>query len=122
MAKWVRGNTKEKGCYVCGRDLARFMDGQALVLQGSKGRIAVCSQKCADNYNPDLDLDTADEKQAKEAKGGSKPGAKASKGKKGKSIPSASGEKGVKTPKKSAKAEKPVAKEKPKKKPKPKVK
>ncbi len=57
MAKFVRGNTKQKGCHVCGRDLFKMHGEQALVLDGSKGRIAVCSRACADKYDPEIALD-----------------------------------------------------------------
>ena len=58
MAKFVRGTTKQKGCYVCGRGLFKFGGGdQALVLEDSKGRIAVCSPACGNKYDPEVDLD-----------------------------------------------------------------
>ena len=59
MAKFIRGNTKRKGCDVCGRDLFKMHGEQALVLEGSKGRVAVCSPACADKYDPDFDVDAA---------------------------------------------------------------
>lgn len=61
MAKFVLGPTKRKGCYVCGKPIVKFGGNQALVLDGSNGKTAVCSQACADNYNPEVNLDAPDD-------------------------------------------------------------
>ncbi|MGE0433497.1 MAG: hypothetical protein AB7K09_26065 [Planctomycetota bacterium] len=52
MATFVLGATRRKGCSVCGKDIFRLGGGAALILEGSNGRIAVCSRACADTYDP----------------------------------------------------------------------
>ena len=70
MATFTLGSTKEKGCAVCGQDLFKLggSDGQALVLKGSKGKIAVCSRKCGDQYEVDPAVAKAQAESAAAAK------------------------------------------------------